>query len=191
MHRFLLKIVSADLTLAPFDLISTEQTYSREMEITAGGKSFQVMIGGKIDRVDRVDGRVRVIDYKTGDARLNFPDVGSLFDPRLNKRNAAALQAMLYAWLISDSFPKEPLMPGLYVIKALYGNSFDPVLTAGTHSGKSRVEQFADWQDEYLEHLKKTVARIFDPAVPFGQTDQETRCRNCDFARICERDINE
>ncbi len=188
MQRFLEKIIATDIELAPFDLISTERTYQKELEISVGGGFGQVMIGGKIDRVDRVDESVRVIDYKTGDARSNFPDVGSLFDPRLKSRNRAALQAMLYAWLVSDAFPREPVMPGLYVIKALYGKTFDPGLTAGTSSGKIPVKSFADWQDEYLEHLKKTVARIFNPEVPFGQTDQEARCRNCDFARICERD---
>ena len=57
-----------------------------------------VLISGKIDRVDRKDKILRVIDYKTGKDQLDFDSIASLFS-REGKRNKAAFQTMLYALL--------------------------------------------------------------------------------------------
>ena len=39
----------------------------------------------------------------------------------------------------------------------------------------------------FEENLKRLVAEIFDPAVPFDQTQDYKRCTFCDFAGLCRR----
>ncbi len=72
MLRYLKKIIETDLKISPFELVSTEQTYRRELEINSQGKKKGGSNWGLIDRVDRVGGVLRVIDYKTGNAKTGI-----------------------------------------------------------------------------------------------------------------------
>ena len=187
MARYLKKIIETDRRIAPFHLVSVEKSYQRELLIPIGDKETRIRLGGKIDRVDRIGDILRVIDYKTGDAKQGFPDIEALFDSKLSSRNGAALQTLLYAWLVSAEHPGERVMPGLYVMKALYSEDFDPALTMGSYRQRSRIDSFADLEEKYLELLKETLSHIFNRDIPFVQTEVEANCRYCDFAAICNR----
>lgn len=47
-------------------IVSLELEFAKEIQIDNGGKLELIRIVGKIDRVDRFDGVLRIIDYKTG-----------------------------------------------------------------------------------------------------------------------------
>jgi CRISPR/Cas system-associated exonuclease Cas4 (RecB family) len=187
MLRYLRKIIETDLKVAPFELVSAEQTYVRVLEISGGNESMLIRIGGLIDRVDRIGDVLRVIDYKTGDARTGFSGVDALFDYSLPSRNRAALQTLLYSWLVRAEHPGSQVTPGLYVMKSLYDKEFDPRLVMGSFSAKEVVDSFAKLEEPYLLLLKHTLERMFNPAIDFKQTDHEEICRYCDFSRICSR----
>ncbi len=144
-------------------------------------------MGGKIDRIDRVGNALRVIDYKTGDARMGFSTLESLFDSSLRSRNGAALQTLFYAWLVAAEHSGEEIMPGLYVMKALYGENFDPALIMGSHIQRKRIESFTDFEEAYILLLKEVLVSMFDAATPFVQTENDLKCRYCNFAAICNR----
>ncbi|TFG88572.1 MAG: PD-(D/E)XK nuclease family protein, partial [Candidatus Atribacteria bacterium] len=187
MAGYLKKIIQTDLNVAPFTLVSVEGTYQRELTFQTGAKSIEIRLGGKIDRIDRVGDILRVIDYKTGDARMGFSSLEALFDAELGSRNGAALQTLFYAWLVAAEHPREEIMPGLYVMKALYGENFDPALTMGSHKQRTRIASFSGLEEEYIDLLKKVLGSMFDPSIPFAQTENDLKCRYCDFAAICNR----
>ena len=187
MLRYLEKIVETDLNIAPFALVSAEKAYMRELEICSGEDELTVRLGGKIDRVDRVGNTLRVIDYKTGNASQGFPGMDTLFKGDLLSRNGPALQTMFYAWLVAGAHPGEPILPGLYVMKALYGKEFNPALTMGSYRQKIRIESFSEFEEEYIASLKKVVLQIFDTGTPFIQREHDAKCNFCDFASICNR----
>jgi hypothetical protein len=187
MLRYLEKIIQTDLKTTPFTLVSVEDTYRRSLKIGVGDRNIEVRMGGKIDRVDRVGETLRVIDYKTGEARQGFTSLDSLFDSSLGNRNGAAFQTLFYAWLVSAKHPGEQIMPGLYVMKALYGEEFDPALTLGSYRQRTRINSFAELEEEYISLLKGVLVTMFDPGIPFIQTGQDLKCRFCDFAGICNR----
>jgi CRISPR/Cas system-associated exonuclease Cas4 (RecB family) len=191
MVRILRKIVETDLSYAPFQLLSAEESYSRNLEIKAGEQTMQIRLGGKIDRVDRVHGKIRVIDYKTGSTRTDFPSIESLFDPGFSNRNGAALQTMLYAWLASPGYPDEPVSPGLYVIRSLYDKGFNPALVIGKQREKQEVDSFSLFEESFLEGLCSALSSLYDPAIPFAQTRDEQHCGYCDYAGICSRNLIE
>jgi ATP-dependent helicase/DNAse subunit B len=187
MLRYLEKIIQTDLRFAPFRLVSAEQTYLGTLTIQKEGVSLKIGVGGKIDRVDFVENRLRVIDYKTGEASLQFSTVESLFDTEATKRNGAAFQTLFYAWLVGLSHPGEEVMPGLYVMKSLYDPDFDPALAMGSRHPRVRLDSFALVADEFKLRLHEILSRIFDPAIPFIQTENRMKCRVCHFAAICSR----
>jgi len=45
------------------------------------------------------------------------------------------------------------------------------------------AEQFTQFES----HLKELITRIFDPEIPFAQTDDESRCKYCSYKEMCHR----
>lgn len=187
MLRYLEKIIQTDLKLAPFSLVSVENTYERTMQIHAPDGSRMIRLGGKIDRVDRVGETLRVIDYKTGGASQEFSSLESLFDRDQRKRNAAAMQTLFYAWLVSESYPGEKILPGLYVMKALFEEDFNPALILKTGGPGSRVEEFQFLEEKYLEQVNRVLLSLYDPDIPFTQRENDQKCNYCDFSELCSR----
>ncbi|MCP4311867.1 MAG: hypothetical protein GY790_11435 [Bacteroidetes bacterium] len=187
MLRYLIKIIETDEQIAPFDLVSAELTYQRELGINCGTELKVIRIGGLIDRVDRVGEVLRVIDYKTGNAQTGFSSLEALFNGSLSSRNGAALQTLLYSWLVLGKHPDEQVSPGLYIMKSLYDSQFDPRLVMGSHSNREVIDSFAKLGENFLERLEETLIRLFDPGVDFAQTDNESICKYCDFSKICSR----
>jgi CRISPR/Cas system-associated exonuclease Cas4 (RecB family) len=187
MLRYLMKIIHTDLNLAPFTLVSVENKYERELKIETNSGSLMIRLGGKIDRVDRVREMLRVIDYKTGGAKLEFPSLDSLFDIAQRSRNSAAMQILLYSWLVGASHPGDQILPGLYVMKALFEERFDPALVMKSGEQAGRVDVFSKLEKSFLEQLKGVLQRMYDPDIPFTQRENDQKCSYCDFAELCSR----
>ena len=187
MLGYLKKIIETDLKITPFNLISVELTYRRELEIGSGNEKRVLKIGGLIDRVDKVENVLRVIDYKTGSAKREFSSIDALFNGSLSQRNGAALQTLLYSWLVLGEHQGKQVSPGLYVMNSLYDADFDPRLVMGTYRNREVIESFSKLEEPYLLRLKEALENLFDSGMDFIQTDNETICRYCDFSRICSR----
>ncbi|MDR0969446.1 MAG: PD-(D/E)XK nuclease family protein [Lentimicrobiaceae bacterium] len=150
--------------------IQTNYTYNNE--------SF--VIKGFIDRIDKLNGVYRIIDYKTGKVNkkdLELKEEGNLYDPKYEK----ALQLLCYEYL----FKKEKINGTAIQIESGIIN------TRQISSGliKLNTEKLNAESNEILfeDFLKKTFHEIFETMQPFVQTDDETRCKHCDFAVICDR----
>ena len=188
LKKYLLKIIETDKAIAPVALIDLEKEYEMEMEVQLANGPSHVKLGGKIDRVDRPAGGVtRIIDYKTGSSELGFDSIASLFDADRSNRNKEAFQAMVYASLYLHQHPDEPLMPGLYVVRKLFEEKYSPEFRMGGKGQKTPLLDFNDHREEFQEHLAQLLGEIFDPAVPFEQTNVTERCKYCDFREICNR----
>ncbi|MBA4056616.1 MAG: PD-(D/E)XK nuclease family protein, partial [Marivirga sp.] len=183
VKRFAHRIVEMDKAYAPFVMEALEQEgllYNVKLDKPPGS----VLISGKIDRVDRKDNLLRVIDYKTGKDKLDFDSVASLFS-RDQKRNKAAFQTMLYALLYKTNAPSEgyKIVPGL--INRM--NLFDKNFQFGLKVGKTYVEDVDPLLGEFELHLRKLLEELFDPEVPFDQTTDTEICRFCPYEGICYR----
>jgi hypothetical protein len=125
-----------------------------------------------------------VIDYKTGKDQLDFESVASLFS-REPKRNKAAFQTVLYALLYrSNTRSKElKIVPGL--INRM--NLFDKDFHFGLKIGKKYVSDVEPLLPEFEVHLKILLSELYNPEVPFDQTDVVEACRFCPYQGICYR----
>ncbi len=187
MLRYLEKIIRTDLAIAPFELVSAEDDYKRNMQIEVNQAKVEIRMGGKIDRIDRVNGVLRVIDYKTGQTSQKFTTLESLFEGNYGSRNGAAMQTLFYAWLVGEEYPGDQIMPGLYTMKGLFEENFDPALTMTSLKKEGRIDSFGGLEDTFVEYLKEVLQKLFDPAVPFVQRDNDIKCSYCDFASLCQR----
>jgi DNA helicase-2/ATP-dependent DNA helicase PcrA len=121
--------------------------------------SPQLKIGGKIDRVDEKEGKLEIIDYKTGRV-LNQNDIDE------------SLQLTVYALAATD--------------KGIYGKKPQEVIltfyfleTTEKRSTKRIPEQLKQAKGELLEKAKEIEKSSFEPTP-------SNMCDYCDFKLICE-----
>ncbi|MEJ7644056.1 MAG: PD-(D/E)XK nuclease family protein [Chryseolinea sp.] len=183
VKRFAKRIIEMDKIYAPFTLEATEQG-GLFHSIQLQKSNVSVLLNGKIDRVDRKDNILRVIDYKTGKDQLDFESIPSLF-VRDEKRNKAAFQTMLYALLYKSSSGERnnKIVPGL--INRM--NLFDRDFKFGLKVGKDYIDDVGPLLPEFERHMTILLEELFSADVPFDQTTDVENCKYCAFKGICYR----
>lgn len=191
VKRFAEQILQVDEAYAPFTIEALEQgglTFTLDID----RPPHAVVLGGKIDRVDRKGDLLRIIDYKTGKDELDFESIESLFR-RHAKRNKAAFQTLLYALMYVQTVPQkvdghaqsaqQRIVPGL--INRM--NVFDEGFEFGLTVGKQQVGDVAALFPEFRQRLKELLEDLYDPAQPFDQTANHDACKLCPYSQICYR----
>lgn len=182
VKRFIDKILEHDKKHAPFALEGVEQNMEYTFSISAPAGS--VLLGGKIDRVDRKEDVLRIVDYKTGRDKLDFKSVESLY-ARTGERNKAAFQTLLYAWL----YTKTRDTSGMRVIPGLLNstNLFDEEAEFGLKMGKENLRDVRVVLPEFEARLRELLEELFNPDTVFDQTEEIDNCKYCPYKRICYR----
>ncbi|MDB2385011.1 PD-(D/E)XK nuclease family protein [Polaribacter sp.] len=148
-------------------IIATEETLATQLHIE--GLAFPVKIHGQVDRVDELNGTLRIVDYKTGKV-----DTGNLritdFEKLRDEKHHKAIQVLLYAYLYISNNPKAlelPMEAGIYSFKNL-NKGFLPV----NFSSNYRQPDLAITQekiDAFLEELKIYILEIYNKEIPFEE----------------------
>jgi len=180
IHQYIKQLLRTESKFVPFRPLSLEQDYNTSIRFEANGGEKEVTLRGKIDRVDEYAGSIRVLDYKTGQSKGSIKDIPSLF---ARDGNHAALQALLYARMYDQENPDgKQLVPGLYFLRDIYRNDFDYRLVM--NKAPVRYHQVAGPLEEQLKEL---MQQLFDPDIPFDQTEDWNTCRFCPYNTICRR----
>ncbi|WP_321279182.1 PD-(D/E)XK nuclease family protein [Marinifilum fragile] len=186
LKKYIDRILFLDQQFAPFQILSLEDEYRIQIPISGGRK---VNIKGLIDRVDRANDTIRILDYKTGKADLFFKDIESLFEKEGKNRNKAAFQTLLYCLFYEDKTKTaEAISPGVYSLKEFFNNKFTCMLAR--KEGRSKPEPVDDYRvykEEFTKALQEMFEEIFDPKIPFTQVENQDACRTCLYAEICHR----
>ena len=139
-----------------------------------------------IDRLDRVDGKLRIVDYKTGSDSNEFSDIERLF----NGDFKAIFQLMLYSYAYSEKENLiEDIEPNIYKLRTIHSN---PENSFGIYEkvGIGKREKFCSYlskKDMFLEKLSEVINEIFDPNVPFQQAKTDKPCVYCPFSKLCAK----
>lgn len=195
LHALLEKLLAAMLDVdggdAPFTLLGIEVAIKQPMVLDAQRK---VWLSGVIDRIDRHNHLIRIIDYKTGPSNCKISSIAGLFDPTKVKKNKAIFQLFFYAWLFQSLHgiddPK-PIMPYLIHIREIFLKDYIPgIFIQPPNSGKKyqRIEGIMAYAQPFEEGLKGLLEEIFNPAIPFSQTEDLEICSYCPYVRVCQRD---
>ncbi len=188
IRKYIEQIIKLDMHVAPFELIDLEEKYPSDLEIKINNSLASIAMGGKIDRIDKLNGdTIRIIDYKTGGASLKFNSIASLFDPDQKKRNKEAFQALLYCWLYLENEKADFVHPGLYLLREINKENYSPLLRMGEKSDINDFLNFHEYADEFESRLLQLLEELFDPDIPFKQTNVTERCEYCDFNTLCQR----
>lgn len=150
----------------------------------AAGEALILRFAGRADRIDSLDdGTLRVVDYKTGTPHLGYEGVEALFSGKGKQRLPNILQTMLYAMMLRHAEDRD-VEPALYYVREMYREEYAPQPIDRTGGVGTRYGSFG----EVFEHeVRRTLAELFDPSVPFRQCEDTDACRYCDFRDICRR----
>ena len=146
-------------------IIATEQNLAIEIEIE--GFDFPVKIHGNVDRIDELNGVLRIIDYKTGKVvkgNLKANDFEKLREEKFHK----AIQVLMYAFLFtkSTSFDfSKPLEAGIYSFKNLKEGFLQVDFAEKYKSPETLISE--EKLDDFLAILKVYIKEMFNPEVPF------------------------
>jgi len=184
--KYIDRILVLDQQFAPFQILSLEDTYKIQISIS---KDRKVNISGLIDRVDKVNDTIRILDYKTGKADLFFRDIDSLFEKEGKNRNKAAFQTFLYCLFYEDKTrAAEAISPGVYSLKEFFGGKFNCILSQKEGRGKPiPVADYRAFKQEFTDSLQELIEEIFNSEVPFSQVENQDVCRTCLYSEICHR----
>lgn len=163
-----------------------EHFLSGILRLDVAGQSLGIRIKGIVDRIDRVGGITRIIDYKTGEVKNREVRIRQWDDLIINPDVDKAFQLIVYAWLYSLKNPGQMLNAGIISLK----KQGSGLITAGfpaEEKSELSPDIGPDEVNKTAEILSRILGEVFDPAVPFRQTNDTDRCRRCPYASICGR----
>lgn len=168
-----------------FTTLGLETEVAHAFPFEAGGRKLEIKFAGIADRIDRLDdGTLRVVDYKTGTAHLEFAGVESLFRGEGKERLSNVLQTLLYSMMLYRSRGCDAL-PTLYYVRNMHREEYSPELD--DKELKIRGARYSAYAGKFEELLRETLAELYDPDVPFRQCEDAKTCQYCDFNTICKR----
>lgn len=147
------------------ELIALEEKMQIRLEIP--GIETPVILKGTVDRIDKCDNTLRVIDYKTGnvnESELKVRDWDLLI---ADSKYSKSLQLLCYALLTSEQYKPDALECGIITIKTLSKEiiRFKKASSSGSKDFNPRVDKVV--LSEFREVLIALIKEVFNPQVPF------------------------
>ena len=124
--------------------------------------NFPITLKGKLDRVDEIDGQLRIIDYKTGKVEKSDLALNDWEDLNTNEKYNKAFQLLCYAEMFSRTMGIEPLQAGIVPIKKT-----KPSIILFSKKGDKGSLIDAGVLADFKLQLSKLILELFDPKVPF------------------------
>lgn len=164
-----------DIAQHHLSIIALEHT----LHTTLNVNGIDCTIAGKADRIDRHDGVVRIIDYKTGllrESDVKVPkEVNSVADiPE------KAMQLLIYKYLYLKEHPQDPAL----VTASLFGLRQRQVRLDLKVENDALNNDFVGTMESWIAEV---LSSMMDPSQHFVQPDagSDTPCHFCDFKDIC------
>lgn len=145
-------------------IIALEKNLVVELQIP--GIDHPVILKGKLDRIDEVDGVKRIIDYKTGKVErrnIEITDWESIID---DYQYSKAFQLLCYSYMYTRLNPNKSILAGIISIKSLQQGT---LIFAKKESARGAKKTSIDETTlaEFEQLLYKLILEIFNRKIPF------------------------
>jgi CRISPR/Cas system-associated exonuclease Cas4 (RecB family) len=189
VKRFLLaEKAYLEKTGSKIEIIMLEEPLESHVRITnpVNNEIINVKIHGKADRIDRVGGKIRIIDYKTGNVDAKELKTDQISSFREMKDSAKLLQVLTYALMFRDMHSDLHMELNSGII-SLRKTSAYFIKSEINKSAAMDIGLLLTFQKE----LETLITHIFDTSEPFKQTENLETCSLCAFKTICNRTVNQ
>ncbi|OYT17148.1 MAG: hypothetical protein B7C24_04095 [Bacteroidetes bacterium 4572_77] len=160
---------------SPLEIIGVEEYLQRNMKLENG---LLVKIHGNADRIDKKEGVIRILDYKTG--AVDAKKIKYLEDPKKPNESIftkpdydKAIQLFVYHWMHKNT-SYQTAQSGIISFR----NIKNPYIML---EGSENMQ--------YTEELfKNLIQEIFDKETAFEAQDKEDKiCDFCNYRNICSK----
>lgn len=163
------------------------QKYRQSKEILLELPSgYKIKLTGRIDRVDKRDGNIYIIDYKTGkDAAMPNPKNFDISKRKEWFKTLGSVQLPFYLLLYLDE-NKDISIDNINSSLMILGSKIikEKLLFKEQLALHEKINLF----NLYKKAILTLIQEILDPAIDFDSTpDPEKECYRCDFRVICGR----
>ncbi len=158
-------------------ILSVEEELKHTMNINGTGVYFH----GLADRIDRINGTTRIIDYKTGNVNSNALHQKNEIEHIEDLKSGEAIQVLFYDWLYSKMKNTDEQREGGIMLLA---RPKDHSIFFKMNNNNGITQQV---RQQFEEALTVEVNKLLDKNVPFIQTEETANCEYCDFRNICNR----
>ena len=132
---------------------------------------FQVVLKGKLDRIDEKDGAIRIIDYKTGKVESKHVELVDWEEITTDYDFSKAFQLLCYALMYNDKTPIDRIESGIFSFK----NTHAGLLRFATKEkkGSRKKDHVISQETLSLFHmeLKKLILEICNAEIPFTEKE--------------------
>jgi hypothetical protein len=189
LMSYLSRVLNTDKTLAPFTMLNLEDSFSFVLPVIFNGSEIGINTGGTIDRIDKVNNIIRIVDYKTGVVSDFINSIEELFNDDRKKDSDGWLQTLLYCEAYSNSNPGSIVRPSVYKIKKLNSPSTGDKLRLKTGIRSEIIlDDYETVREQFLTGLKDLIGTIFNENEPFVKTtDIRGKCSYCPYRILCMR----
>ncbi|QLG45473.1 PD-(D/E)XK nuclease family protein [Costertonia aggregata] len=133
--------------------------------------SYPVRLKGKLDRIDEIDGKPRIIDYKSGKVEQKNVSITQWGDLIEDYEYSKAFQLLCYSLMYTNDNTAEHLIAGIISFKNLNSG----LLKFGKKTeGRSKSVDYTitpTTLDEFKQHLYALITEIFNPDIPLTEKE--------------------
>jgi len=170
-NRYIARFLKKELDVVKqnsLKIIATEKQL--EARISVKGIDFPIKIKGIVDRVDELNGTIRVIDYKTGivkSAGLKLGGVENIEDYKYSK----AIQLLLYTFLYTKNTThfnfNTPIIAGIFSFKNMKGGLLE--VNFSETWGKKDPMVTSERLDLFMQQIAQLLLKIYSVEHSFKE----------------------
>ncbi|HRR92486.1 MAG TPA: PD-(D/E)XK nuclease family protein [Bacteroidales bacterium] len=184
--QYVKKILEKDENAAPFAVSDLEKNIVAPFDIVSNGNPVKIKLGGIVDRIDSFAGKLRILDYKTGDIPMEIKSFESLFDAKNRTRPGEWLQILIYCEILSR-IQKYDILPVIYSVRQVSKSDVPGILTIKNASGEKVVMNYSEVKDIFSSLLREVLKDIFNRNENFIMTENLQKCSFCPYSELCNR----
>lgn len=144
----------------------------KKLEISIDGFDFPIKIKGIVDRIDELNGKTRIIDYKTGLVNASHLKVTDFSSITKDYKYSKAIQVLLYSYLYQkNSINPLSIEGGIISFKNLKNGFLK--MNFSPKRGGIDSDITSEKLDDFIEQIKELIKEIFDIDTPFTEKINE------------------
>ncbi|MFK5974467.1 MAG: PD-(D/E)XK nuclease family protein [Flavobacteriaceae bacterium] len=150
-------------------IIGLEEKLKLELDIP--GIDFPVFLKGKLDRIDEIDGSIRIIDYKTGKVVATDVEIVDWQEITADYSHSKAFQLLCYALMYNDTHFNEGMEAGIISFKNL-SSGLLKFATKDKKSSRIKNSEISPLTLELFQtQLSALILEICNANIPFTEKE--------------------
>jgi hypothetical protein len=164
VHNFLKTEIESIENGDQIQILALEEPCNRILEHT--DLPFPVKIGGSVDRIERRNGKIRIVDYKTGKVDKNNMQLSKWNDLTKDIKNDKIIQVLAYAFMYEPQAKGQQIEVGIVSFKNMK-SGFLPFVYK--ENGIETSVLNIQISENYISQLVILLNEILDPNIPFTE----------------------